>query len=187
MKHADLIARGCIAVASLLLLAGCAAQDGEEGGPLSSMKSSSEKSLSQLQAEVSTEIDHVATIAGDDIHWYWLLDESLSWPTDQAKIFEYSGLDACSFARDAGNPSLVSVSLMAGPLEESVLGVVDAVVEDWSANGSWTITQVGPNYFRADGEDGAVMSIEGNDGVRGWFLSLAVDSTCSSDSSVTGR
>lgn len=168
--------RGSVAVAAVLamgLLTGC-----QEVPVISVQDPLGDFSAGSPREWVENEVDAVIKVTGLRTQWRMVLELDRRWHQDREMIFERSYRPPCKILKGELSPRSVRIDLITDPLEGNALELAEQVRAHWESEG-WEISQIGPNYYRADRPDGARLAIEGTHVEDRRMLVLAVQSACS--------
>lgn len=147
---------------------------------LSDAKKWDRSSAEEQLAWISEEADNAIAVIGHDSGWYNYSPE-FPWPEQREKTLANLIAENCRPNQEGAQPGRFELDLSTGPIPEPFEAAKRLRVY-WAEQG-WTITDIAPlgstkdpmDYFRADREDGAIMSFNAGE----LSSSLSFSSSCS--------
>lgn len=171
-----------VCAVALMLTACFAHLDELEPSVMTQHEATTNASYSELRDWVIAEVDAVSELTGLHEEWVLLVKKELRWAEDQDEILN-GYTEPCNFWGDGPHPASVDVVLRAKPADADPIAIAEQVRDYWQSQG-WTVSTVYENYYRADRDDGAELSIEGVKAETGNYIYLSVTSACSNHGTV---
>lgn len=171
------------AIAAVTILGGCAVK------PLvSDAEQWDSATLDEQRDWVAAQTDEAIAVLGKNDGW-WEYDPSYRWPEQRKRIMREAETVNCRPNQGFDQPSSLRLILNNMDFKEPFAAAA-RLKQHWIDEG-WTVTYVidpeeapvPEEYFRADREDGAVMSLDAYENL----VVLEIDSSCSDDPSVVYR